>query len=1218
VRGRARRLIGWLCLGAALGGCPAERPILRAYRATARDQLIGGDVAMARVGDYILENDQIRVAILSAEASPGPGVFGGTLVDADLQRLDARFRNGHGMDALAEMFPFINLLSPRPDTMEVSVLEDGSSGERAVVRVEADGAYFLSALGVLRRPDAAYLFPNGKLYLRIRTDYILEPGKRVVKMVSEAWRIDPPPAELPGEDESIFGLLAHPCLDTAITPLCTQNCPAGFAYEPTTGCPTCSQTATGCWECLCAPEGTLDLTHFTDTFAIFHGLLGPEGSNLEPGMIAGDFVFFGGQNDVFAPGVGFDEDTPVFEALFEGRDTFTYPIPFDFMAASGDAVSYGYFTVGPEAGPDPKVLVPVITSSATAFATSGYNCSPEADDDATCDALNRWRWERYFAVGAGDIASVGDLVYRTRGTPTGRLEGVVLEASRDPAKNAHVFVFRDPEPDAEIPPVSIHQLVDQNLGATGEPGLLTMIDADVGVDRVEDGNYGALLSPGTYVVVATDQARTVTSAPTRLEIKVGETTRHHPVLPRPARVVYRITDQTGRLSPAKLSFAARMPDGSMPIRDGLRKPYLGEGRLGNGLRHQVLSATGEGEAVLEPGHYWVTISRGPEHSVAKLELEVESGEVEVLTATLTHEVDTTGWVSGDFHLHAEASFDSGMKLERRVTSAVTEHVEIAVSTDHDVVTDYGPTIDKLWLRDRIQTAIGVELSTLELGHFIAFPLAYDALDLPDHGAPDWTCKGAPGILAELAAHLTPGKPGVRIMAHPRDGFIGHISQLGVDPIDQTRTPALLESQNSLFRLSSCDFDAMELFNSKRFDLIRTPTIEEVVIYNRCLGRIDASTDVAGLEAACPELDQGAALAFCTPWTRFRECAQRFRRGLALHMIREILARTPEEQAANWGHDRSLYTADQDEEMCDPAAYPGAVPEEVRRLPCIMHPGTYDDWMRWLDLGFRVTLTAASDSHEAYREPGMPRTWVRSDAQTPRQIDPSLIAGNLVSGQAMPSYGPFVELRVGKKLPGEVASVEPGKPFKARLRVQTPSWFGVDRIEVYVSGELQRVITLDHGPTPVVDYDAEVELTAPSSDGFVSVIAMGLEDANLLRPVALDVPFGELQLARIATLAFSSLPIISSLFTKSPVVPDFFPVFPIGATNPVLLDADGDGTWSRPGPWPAFCPRACEAPAEEACPAGQTCLTEGVCGIDLTGPCTTGPPGFEQAVGRLGE
>ena len=101
---------------------------------------------MARVGDFILENDVIRVAILDVASSPGPGVYGGTLVDADLQRKDAQFRNGSGHDQFAEMFPFANLLAPRPEMDDIVIVADGSDGGDAVVRVSGEGAFILDAL----------------------------------------------------------------------------------------------------------------------------------------------------------------------------------------------------------------------------------------------------------------------------------------------------------------------------------------------------------------------------------------------------------------------------------------------------------------------------------------------------------------------------------------------------------------------------------------------------------------------------------------------------------------------------------------------------------------------------------------------------------------------------------------------------------------------------------------------------------------------------------------------------------------------------------------------------------------------------------------------------------------------------------------------------------------------------------------------------------------
>lgn len=1199
----------------ALAGCRDDGALLRAYQAQSPDHLIGGDVAMARVGDFILENDKVRVAILGRDASPGPGVFGGTLVDADLRRPDARFRNGNGHDQFAEMFPFANLLAPRPDSMDVEIIADGSDGEAAIVRVSGDGAFFLDAMAVFEAPALAALFANSKAHLRLETDYILEPGARYVRMVTRVVRIDP----------------TDRC-DEAFE--CELDCPGGLSFD-----------AYGCPLCECAPDEPLPMGNMEESRAIFLMFFGDDERAEKPGVVAGDFVFFGGQNDLFSPGAGFDEDRPVFDALFEGRDPFTHPLVFDYMAAAGGAVSYGFFTANPAGEPDPRVLVPIITSSATAFVTAASNCSITDEDDETCDPWSSWSWERYFAIGQGDIASIQDIVHEVRGTPVGLLRGAVLDENVEPVLGGKVFVFADPDPLRDW--ADVYEIVEANYKQLGVPGVLNQVDADPGLDPDEDGAFAATMQPGTYLVMATNEAMTASSAITRLTIEEGQATTYHPVIPRPARVTVHVHDEQGQLIPAKLSFRTRLPDGTLADGDALRRPYMGESRYGAGLRHVYSTAEGTGTFEVNPGSYRLVVSRGPERSIHEVDLDLPPGGEEVVLAQLIREVDTTGWVSTDFHLHAEPSFDSGMKFEHRITSIAAEGLEFAVSTDHDVVTNYQPTIHEMDLADVLGTGVGVELSTLELGHFVAFPLRHEQLTIPDHDAPDWSCKDGHEIIDELGEHILAGAEGVRIMCHPRDGFIGYISQLDVNPFDLTRVnydrpkvdgedllsilasdePLNLEGGNPLFRRSTCGFDAMEVFNSKRFDLMRTPSNVEVLLYNRCMKRIELAEegDLDALDAACPELGWPGPLAHCDPDRRFFDCKMDARRVLAFEMARRILVRTEEEQEALWSH---VFEPDEDEDRCDPVAYPASYPEGHEQDPCVEHPGVMDDWMRWLDVGLHVAITAGSDSHGVLREPGTPRTLVRHPAEHVQDIAPDEVAQAVAAAEALPTYGPVIDVSVNGVLPGHVATVS-GETFELDLRVQTASWFGVDRIEVYVSGHLERVLNLGHGPEVVVDYDGLLTLPVPDDgDGFVSVVAIGVEEKNLLRPVALDIPFGELQLPRVTALAFGSLPIFSLFFTQPPLVPDFYPVFPLAMTNAILLDTDGDGEWTRPGPFPAFCPTPCDPTlvdpddplADDQCPDDQVCLTpEAVCGYDITNPCKTGPPGAADVVnGALGE
>ncbi|WP_437914220.1 PHP domain-containing protein [Sorangium sp. So ce302] len=1167
-----RGALGLLALLGLVGLVGCDEPnLLRAKPIENRFELVGGPVAMADVGDFLLENDEIRVAILGPRHSPGPGVYGGSLVDADLRRPDPRFASASGRDRFAESFPVANLLVPDPGATEVFVVDDGSDGQEAIVRVEGDGGFLFHALGVLKTQEdlLGLLFDGLKPAMRFRTDYVLRPGERFVTIRTTL-------------------LLPDEVLGCPSVASCALECADGLAAGDD-GCPACA-----CGE-------PLSLDNYAGPSDIFRGILGDE-RNGDPerkgGIVAGDFVFFGNQNDIFGPGMGFDEEKAVFDALFSGRDTFQQPLSFDFVAAAGGDVSYGYFTKAPEGGPPSTVNVPVFTSAATAFLSAGRSCLAADSDDDACDRKRSFTYERYFAVGEGDIASVAEVVYGARGTPTGALEGAVRWRSTGaPVPNARVHVFRDPDPGAAF--ASVDALVEANLARSGDVGLLSSVDADLGLDPVEDGDFHARLAPGGYLLVAENPEGTAVSAPIRVALGAGATISVAAELPSPARIAYRVVDEGGRLAPAKLTFVALDAAGQPLEGDGTRRVYLGHGRLGSGVRQIERSATGEGAVEIEPGRYRVLATRGPEFGRFEVpDLEVRAGEVRRIEAVVPREVDSTGWMSIDMHLHQRPSFDSGLPLEERVTSAVVEGLDVAVTTDHDVHTDLAPAVRQLGLEPHLKTAVGAEVSTLELGHFIGFPLRYDELDVPDHGVFDWVCRAGGDVIDGVRGTAAEGDDALVIVAHPRDGFIGYIDQLGVDPFTLRRSIPTLEASNPLFQAGSCDFDAMEVFNGKRLDLLRTPTVQEVVDFNRCLSRIDAATDEASLRAACAELPGG--LPACKPGERYAVCQQRARSALAWSVTKRILTRTPEEQDAVWDFDT---TAADGEALCL-GGEGGAVPPEDADRPCTFHAGQVDDLFRYLDHGFSPTQVGSSDSHGASLEPGFPRTYFRSPTDQPAALDLEEATGALRAGSAFATYGPFIRASVGGATFGGVARVE-GDTVPLDLRIETASWFGVDRVEVYVSGRLVRVLEPPSGPSAIVDVDERLVLPAPPSDGWVVVVAMGLRDENLLTPVALPVSFGELQLPRVASLAFTQVEALSRFFTASPPVPDWYPVAPYAVTNPIFLDRDGNGVYDAPRGPPPFCARPCDPAVLDPsqCPEGQQCLVnERVCGIFVLGRC----------------
>jgi hypothetical protein len=1174
-----------LAVAPGLPSCNDGYGLLLAKQVENRAELVGGPVAMADVGDFLLQNDQIRVNILGPKDSPGPGVFGGSIVDVDLRRDRLGFEAGQGRDRFAEMFPVANLLVPFPKAdlaqPSVRVLKDGSDGKEAAIRVEGDGAFLFEALAILhdKRNLLSALFPDIKTAFHFSTDYILRPGDRHVVIQTT----------LVLTDDLVIG-----CQDP--TDMCgdmAQSCPYGLAGD-----------GKGCVVCECGEP--IDLEPFTKADSVFGQIFGDNQGQTDPppqrraGVVAGDFVFFGNQNTVFAPGIGFDTDKAVHDAFYAGRNTFQTPLSFDFVSAAGGDVSYGYFT---DAGGKPSVVnVPLFTSAATAFLSANKSCLYDMSDDADCDAKRAYRYERYLAVGDGDVASVSEEVWRTRKTPTGEIRGVVQwQATGEPAPRSKIYVFQNPTPGKRW--ASVDELAETNYRATGGYGLVNAADADVGVDLVLDGDYHAKMPPGDYVIIARSEDGMGFSEPQSIHLDEGEVKIVDPVVVRPGRVAYAITDDDGGAMPVKVALVA-LDDKDQPLEgDGKRRVYLGDGRLGNGVRFIDYSTNGQGTVTVEPGRYRFRASRGPEYGIYEQDIVVGSDSVVRVTGLVPHEVDTEGWMSADIHLHSTPSFDSGMPLPRRLATVADEHVEFAVPTDHDVETDYGPTIKSLFFDPYVATAVGVEETTIEQGHFIGFPLEYDNTTVPTHGSHDPTCRTGGEIVQGLQDRKADEVDKTfTILAHPRDGFFGYLYQLGVDPFTMKRQLGTLEANNPVFETATCEYDGMELINGKRFDLVRTGTVGEVVDWNRCRARIDAAKTESDLANVCPEVKSGP-LAACAEGEAFATCQQRARTALAWESMKRILARTPEEQDAIWDFAKDTATG---QPLCDAAQYmESPVPSEIAVEPCTYYSGHVDDYFRLLEHGMVRTQIASSDSHDGVHEPGYPRTYFKSPTDSPSALATKDVVDSLRNHQALTTYGPFIRADIDGKSFGETAKLPGGGKASLNLQVQTASWFGVDRIEVYMNGRLVNLPKVTSKPEDIIDFEGAIDLDVPAGrDSWIVVIAMGLEDRNLMRKVSLDIPFGEIQISKITSDAFALIPVVNSLFTPVPTLPDWFPIPAYAVSNPIFVDTDKNGVYDAPLPFPEFCSKKCDpASSEVQCPDGQNCLEDkGMCGVIIFNKC----------------
>ena len=543
-------------------------------------------------------------------------------------------------------------------------------------------------------------------------------------------------------------------------------------------------------------------------------------------------------------------------AFDEGQNTFQDPLSYDFVAATGGVVSYGYFTLPqPGESPDVKVNVPLITSGTTAFLAAYKNCLLDSADDEL-DRHRTFVFERIFAVGDGDVASITDKMYRLRGSPTGELSGHVLwRQTGQPVPNAQVMVLHDSESDPSLG--GGRGAGGGHLATRGDFGVLNAIDADQGsiASRM-------VTSARRYLPVPTPSwPRPTTAAlwaPLQVTIQAGRDDWSCPRCPRrPSSSTASPT--SGPDLPAKIALV-RLDDEGRPLEARRAASALSRARSVRATAgsFEINTASGHGEVQVLPGRYDVIVSRGYEYSLHReYGLELRSGGVAKVEALIDREIDTSGWMSIDTHLHAIPSFDSGMPLDERVKAAAAEGLDFAVATDHDVRTDYRPIIRELLLEPHLASVIGEETTTLEMGHFIGFPLAFEQTAIPGHGAIDWTCMPLGELFAETRA-AGDGMDPLTIVAHPRDGFLGYMSQLGVDTYTMNRALTMFEQNNPVFRTASCDFDAMEVLNAKRFELLRTPSVAEVVDFNRCLRRLNAATNIQRAHRRMPRAGQPAS------------------------------------------------------------------------------------------------------------------------------------------------------------------------------------------------------------------------------------------------------------------------------------------------------------------------------------------------------------------------
>lgn len=185
---------------------------------------------------------------------------------------------------------------------------------------------------------------------------------------------------------------------------------------------------------------------------------------------------------------------------------------------------------------------------------------------------------------------------------------------------------------------------------------------------------------------------------------------------------------------------------------------------------------------------------------------------------------------------------------------------------------------------------------------------------------------------------------------------------------------------------------------------------------------------------------------------------------------------------------------------------------------------FRDWFALLNHGNLIKAVGSSDSHTVGDPVGQGRTYIRSSTDDPSQIDTNEVIRYFLRGATSISMGIFSDIKVdGKFRPGDLVKV--GSTVGIQFRVASPSWISPRRALLFVNGQLVEEKSISILPSQPTDQWISFKIKKPRHDAYVVCLALG--DG------------------------------VTDESWKT------YENYTLSATNPVWLDANGDGKFTTP-------------------------------------------------------
>ena len=158
------------------------------------------------------------------------------------------------------------------------------------------------------------------------------------------------------------------------------------------------------------------------------------------------------------------------------------------------------------------------------------------------------------------------------------------------------------------------------------------------------------------------------------------------------------------------------------------------------------------------------------------------------------------------------------------------------------------------------------------------------------------------------------------------------------------------------------------------------------------------------------------------------------------------------------------------------------------------------WMELLKSGRRIPGVVNTDAHYNWNGSGWLRNWIRCSTDDPAKIETSEMVDRLERGQVIMSTGPFMNVELLHPTLDRPAAIGDsvtirGEGAEIAIKIQCANWMDVNRVEVFVNGEMQPQLSRTRRKHPdlfgkgVVKFDQRLKVSLPDR-AFVIVAAIG--------------------------------------------------------------------------------------------------------------------------------